>query len=243
MNGIRSVFRKGFLQFIRKINPDIICLQEIKSQEDTIPDELLNLKEYHSYFNPAQKKGYAGVAVFTKEKPIKISRKIGLERFDYEGRFLQLEYKNFILLNLYFPHGGRQKENLDYKLEVYKFLLKRFKKLKDKKVILTGDFNVAHTEMDLARPKSNKKNIMFTIEERKQLDKLVQVGFTDTFRKFNKDEGNYTWWAYMANARQRNMGWRIDYIFTSKKITQKLKNAFILHKVLGSDHCPIGIEI
>lgn len=242
VNGIRSAYGKGFLKSIKKINPDIICLQEIKAQKDKIPEELINLRGYYTYFNPAEKNGYAGTAVFTKEKPIKVSCKIGFKRLDNEGRFLKLEYKNFILLNLYLPHGGRQKENLDYKLKVYQHLLKYLKKIKDKNIILAGDFNVAHSETDLARPKQNKKNTMFTSEEREQISKLIKIKFTDTFRKFNKDGGNYTWWPYMANARKRNLGWRIDYIFTSEKITKKSGNAFILNKVLGSDHCPIGLE-
>jgi len=243
VNGIRAVYKKGFLKWFRNSKSDIICLQEIKAQKEQLPTDLLNLDEYHLYFNFATKKGYSGVAVFTKKKPERIEYKLGLERFDQEGRILKLKYPNFILVNIYLPHGGRQKENLDYKLDCYKYLLNYLKRIKDKGIILIGDFNIAHQEIDLARPKDNQNNIMFTPEERKQIDKIISIGFTDTFRKFNKQTGHYTWWPYMANARQRNLGWRIDYAFTSKKITSRLKHTFILDRVNISDHCPIGIEL
>lgn len=243
VNGIRSVYKKGFLESAEKIGADIICLQEIKAEEDKIPDEVVKMDGYFACFNSAQKKGYAGTAVFSKTKPEKISKKIGFERFDREGRFLRLDFEDFILINLYLPHGGRQKENLSYKLEVYDCLLDYLKKLKNKNVILAGDFNVAHNEIDLARPKQNRKNIMFTAEERAQLDKIEGLNFVDSFRKFNQESGNYTWWPYMANARERNLGWRIDYVFISEKLALNLKNAFILNKTLGSDHCPTGVEI
>lgn len=243
VNGLRSVYKKGFAEWLNSANADIICLQEIKIQEEQLPSDLPQNKNYCSYFNFAAKKGYSGVAVFVKAKPLKVENKLGLKRFDSEGRFLRLEYPGFILVNLYMPHGGRQKENLSYKLEVYRYLLRRLKKIRDKKVILVGDFNIAHKEIDLARPKQNQNNIMFTSEERKQIDKIIELGFTDTFRKFNQREGFYTWWPYFANARARNLGWRIDYVFTSDRITPKIKEAFILGKVKGSDHCPIGVKI
>lgn len=243
VNGIRSVFQKNFLQSVKKIKPDIICLQEIKAQETQIPEEIIKMGKYYSYFNYAVKKGYAGVAVFTKQKPLTIKTKFGLKRFDQEGRFLQLEFNDFILINLYLPHGGRQKENLEYKLVCYKHLLNYLKKIKNKKIILTGDFNIAHQEIDLARPKQNKNNVMFTLSERKQLTEIIKLGFFDTFRNFNQAAGQYTWWPYFANARERNLGWRIDYIFVSKKLLPKLKQAFIFSKTKGSDHCPVGIKI
>jgi len=243
VNGIRSVHRKGFLDWFKKTKADIVCLQEIKAQKEQIPDDLINFKNYHFYSNQADKKGYSGVAVLTKQKPIKVDYKLNLKRFDQEGRILKLTYSNFILINLYLPHGGRGKENLGYKLEAYQYLLKYLKKNKDKKIILTGDFNIAHQEIDLARPGNNKNNIMFTPEERKQIDSLISLGFTDTFRKFNQKTGNYTWWPYSFDARQRNVGWRIDYIFTSKKLTNKLRKSFIFAKDKGSDHCPIGVDM
>ncbi len=243
VNGLRAVYKKNFLKWLTETDADIICLQEIKIQKDTLPSDLVRPKNYHSYFNFAVKKGYSGIAVYSKNKPLKVNYKLGVERFDKEGRSLRLKYPNFTLINLYFPHGGRQKENLEYKLEVYDYFLNYLKKTKGEKLILIGDFNIAHKEIDLARPKQNQKNIMFTPEERKQIDKIVELDFTDTFRKFHKEGGRYTWWPYFANARERNLGWRIDYSFISKTLNIKLKKAFIISGVLGSDHCPIGIEI
>lgn len=243
VNGIRSAYKKGFLSFVANENPDIICLQEIKARSEDLPQELLNIKGYCSFFNPAEKRGYSGVAVFTKEKPISVNKRLGLDRFDKEGRLLELKYHNFILFNLYFPHGGRQKENLEYKLEVYKRIFERTRKLKSKNVVLIGDFNIAHKEVDLARPKENKNSIMFTLEERKQIDKLLSLGVIDSFRQFNNKLGNYTWWPYAFSAKGRNLGWRIDYAFISQKFQPKLTNGYILSKIGGSDHCPIGIEL
>lgn len=243
VNGIRALYRKDE-HWPDKINADIICLQEIKTQqEQQLSFVSINPSGYHSYFNPAVRKGYSGTAIYTKERPLEIKQKIGLKKFDSEGRILRVEFLNFILINLYLPHGGRDKSNLNYKLEVYKKLLDYLTKIKNQKLILVGDFNVAHKEIDLARPKQNIKNIMFTLEERKQIDNLLELGFIDTFRKFHKEGGHYTWWPYMANARQRNLGWRIDYIFVSKAFASKVKDAFILPAVMGSDHCPVGIDI
>ena len=243
INGIRAIYKKNFLDWFIATNADIVCLQEIKAQKEQIPSDLLELKNYFFYFNPAIKKGYAGMAVYTKQKPLKVEYKLGLNRFDQEGRILQLEYPSFILINVYLPHGGRQKENLDYKLKVYDYLLEYLQKSKDRNIILIGDFNIAHQDIDLARPRQNQNNIMFTPEERQQIDKIINLGFLDSFREFHKEGSHYTWWPYMAKARQRNLGWRIDYIFISKELTKNLKDAFILSEVMGSDHCPIGIEI
>jgi len=243
VNGIRAVYKKDFVKQFKKINADFFCLQEVKCQEGQVPEELLNFKGYYSYFSFAEKKGYSGLAIFTKMKPLKVENKLGFKKFDDEGRILRLEYKDFILINFYFPHGGRAKENLDYKLEVYKNFLKYLGKIKDKKVIIVGDFNIAHNEIDVDRPKANLNNIMFTPEERKKIDKIISLGFVDTFRKFNKKGDNYTWWPYFANARERNLGWRIDYVFISKNLDVNLKKAFILKNVIGSDHCPVGVEI
>lgn len=244
VNGLRAVFKKDFLAWFKKENADIVCLQEIKLQEGQIPEPLAAPEGYFAYFSYAAKKGYSGVGVYTKDKPHAVENKIGLERFDSEGRILKLEFKDFILINFYMPHGGRAKENLDYKLEAYRHIFNYLEKIKEKPLILAGDFNIAHEEIDLARPKDNLKNIMFTQEERKQIDRLIELGFTDTFRKFHRNEaGQYSWWPYFSLARDRNLGWRIDYVWTSKNITEKLKNAFILSDVMGSDHCPVGIEM
>lgn len=243
INGLRAVYKKNFLKWLKKTDADIICLQEIKAQEDQLPIELLKPKRYYSYFNFAKKKGYSGVAIYTKHKPLAVEKKLGMKRFDREGRMLKLRYPDFILINLYFPHGGRQKENLDYKIEVYEYFLNYLKQARDKNSILIGDFNIAHNEIDLARPRENRNNIMFTLEERQQIDEIVGLGFIDAFRKFHKEKGHYTWWSYFANARERNLGWRIDYSFVSKTLISRLKNAFILNKIMSSDHCPIGLEI
>lgn len=243
VNGLRAVYKKGFLKWLKESQADIVCLQEIKIQIGQLLPGLIGPKDYYVYFNSATKPGYSGVAIYTKQKPLVIEKRMGMERFDQEGRMLKLEYPDFTLINLYLPHGGRGKENLDYKLEVYNCLLNYLKNLQNEKLILVGDFNIAHQEIDLARPKQNQNNIMFTPEERKQIDRIIELGFADTFRKFNKQAGHYTWWPYIANARERNLGWRIDYAFASKTLTPKLQNAFILNEVTGSDHCPIGIEI
>ncbi len=248
VNGLRAVGKKGFLGWLSsfaKASEDktIVCLQEIKAQIDKVPAELKDPAGYFSFYNPATKPGYAGTAVFTKQKPIKVIDKIGLARFDNEGRILRLDYSDFILINLYLPHGGRGKENLGYKLEVYKYLFEYVSKIKNKPMVLIGDFNIAHEEIDLAWPKQNQKNIMFTAEERRQIDKLVKMGFTDTFRQLHPNEQKFTWWPYFANARARNLGWHIDYAFVSKKLAPKLKRAEILTAKTDSDHCPIEVEI
>ena len=243
VNGLRAVYKKGFLNWLKKSKADIICLQEIKAKEEQLPLEILEPKGYYAYFHPAKRKGYSGTAIFTKEKPKEIEKSLGFKKFDDEGRILEAVYKSFTLINLYLPHGGRRKENLEYKLEAYRKLIAYLKKNKKKRVILAGDFNIAHQEIDLARPKQNKNNIMFTQEERKQIDNILSLGFIDTFRKFNQKGKNYTWWPYFAKARERNLGWRIDYLFTSQSLASRLENAFILKEVMGSDHCPVGIRI
>lgn len=243
VNGLRSVYKKGFLDWLEKSGADIVCLQETKAQKEQLPTPLLKTKNYHAFFNSATKKGYSGVAVYSRVKPLGVKRRLGFKQFDNEGRLLELKYPGFTLINLYLPHGSRDKSKLPYKLKSYQFLLKKLAKIKNRKVILIGDFNIAHTELDLARPQQNKNNVMFTPEERDRLTQLVNLGFIDTFRKFNKEGGHYTWWPYYANARQRNLGWRLDCAFVSKKLAPNLKKAFILPKVVGSDHCPIGIQI
>jgi len=243
VNGIRAAHKKGFLKWLKNSRADICCLQETRASDRQFPDDLLNVSGYNLYLNPAVKKGYSGVAIYTRQKPEKIECQLGMERFDREGRVIKIQYPGFTLINFYFPHGGHGKKNLGYKLEAYRHLFDYLEKNKNKNIILVGDFNIAHREIDLARPKENRDNIMFTPEERKQIDKLIKSGFIDTFREFNKEEGNYTWWSYKYNAREKNIGWRIDYVFISRKMRPKLKGAFILNRVSMSDHCPIGIEM
>jgi len=210
VNGLRAVYKKGFLGWLAKCDADIVCLQEVKANEDQLPFDLTTLTGYHTYFNSAEKKGYSGVGVYSRKEPLNIKQNLDLDRFDSEGRLLQLEYKDFILLNLYIPHGGQDKKNLDYKLSVYDNLFNHLNDFKGKEVVLAGDFNIAHKEIDLAHPKQNKDNIMFTKEEREKLDNLISLGFVDSFRRFNKEGKNYTWWRYGHDARERNLGWRID---------------------------------
>ena len=241
VNGIRSISRYGFFEWLYEFNPDIIGLQEIKAQKDQIPTSLLT-SGYHLYSNPAERKGYSGVAVYSKTEPINIETKIGHERFDAEGRFIKLTFKNFSVINVYIPNGGRDMSSMEYKLDLYDFFIKYLKNLKDENLIIMGDFNVAHEEIDLARPKENEKNVMFTSIEREKLTNLINSGFIDTFRHLNKSGGFYTWWAYYRNLRERDIGWRIDYVFISKILEKNLKEAFILKDVRGSDHCPIGID-
>ena len=242
VNGLRAVYHRNFLEWTKRSKADILCLQEIKAQKEDLPQELINFKGYISYFNFATKKGYSGVAIYSRIPATLINYNLGIRRFDREGRFLELSYPQFTLINLYLPHGGRKKENLSYKLRVYGTLLKYLRRKKDQTLILIGDFNIAHQEIDLARPKANKNNIMFTPKERIQIDNIISVGFCDTFRKFHQEGGWYTWWPYYAKARERNLGWRIDYCFVSESLCSKIKDAFIDSKTRGSDHCPIGIE-
>lgn len=243
VNGLRQIDKKGLSFWLKDNQLDIVCLQEIKASPSQLTDQLKKPSNFFSYFNPAVKKGYAGTAVYTKIKPLKAINSLGFSRFDAEGRVIRLDFSDFIFLNLYLPHGGRKKENMGYKLEVYDYLIEYLNKLTGKKVILAGDFNVAHQKQDLARPKDNEKNTMFTPQEREKISRLLRLGFTDTFRIFHQNGGNFTWWPYYLDARKRNLGWRLDYIFSSPKLTPKLKNAFILNQAMGSDHCPIGIEI
>lgn len=248
VNGVRSSWSKGLSDLYYKTNPDILCLQEIKAREDQFPDEmktdsLFKTRTHHLYTCCAKKPGYAGVAVLTKEKPQNVVTELGHDRFDSEGRMLRLDFPEFSLFNFYIPHGGRQKENLAYKLEVYDFILKELDKMKEEKVILVGDFNIAHDKRDLDRPKQNINNIMYTVKERQILDKLILLGFVDTLREFHSEGGLYSWWPYMAGARERNLGWRIDYGFVSKNLKPKLKDAYTCPEVLGSDHGPIGLDI
>lgn len=242
VNGLRAVYKRGFLDWLQASRADIVCLQEIKAQKEQLSSNLLKPKGYWAFFNCACKKGYSGVSVYSKKKPLTVKKKLDLKRFDQEGRMLELQYPGFTLINFYLPHGGHQKENLAYKLAVYERLFAYLGRVHRKRVVLIGDLNVAHQEIDLARPKQNRNNIMFTLEERRQIDRLVKLGFIDSFRRFHPEGGHYSWWPYGYKARERNLGWRIDYAFVSRPLVTKLKKTFILLKVKGSDHCPIGLE-
>jgi len=245
VNGIRAVYKKGFLDWFKKEKPDILCLQETKAMKEQLSDDLLNVNGYTSYFSSAERKGYSGTATYTKHDPLKVSNGIGIKKFDNEGRFLITEFDEFILFNIYFPNGKAKKERLQYKMDFYEAFLKHLKKLlkQDKKIVICGDVNTAHKEIDLARPKENEKISGFLPEEREWIDKLLMTGFIDTLRVYNQKPEQYTWWDMMTRARDRNVGWRIDYFFISENLKNNLKNAFILPDVMGSDHCPVGIEL
>lgn len=243
VNGIRSVMQKGFLEWIKEEQPDIVCVQEIKIDSSLLSDEITKINGYYSYFNPAKKKGYAGTAIYTKIEPKKIEYGIGHERFDNEGRSIKLTFDSFILYNFYIPNGSRDKRDIPYKLEVYDELINLFKKEKDNNIILTGDFNIAHEEIDVFHAKNNRNNTMFTPEERKQIDRIIGLGYVDSFRDKYPEKQSFSWWPYYRNLREKDIGWRIDYFFISKNFYPKIKDAFIRKDIMGSDHCPVGIEL
>ena len=245
VNGLRAVLKKGFLNWFKKAAPDVLCLQETKVLPSQLPPEVMHGTGYHFFLNPAKRPGYSGVATFTREKPISVTQGFGIPKFDDEGRVLETEYKNFTLFNIYFPNGKMGPERLKYKMDFYGEALKVFTKLRKKgrKLVICGDVNTAHKEMDLARPKENEKISGFLPEERAWMDKLVAHGFLDSFRIFQKEGGHYSWWDMRTGARERNIGWRIDYHFISEDLKSQLKEAFILPEVTGSDHCPVGIAL
>lgn len=238
INGYRSAEKTNSIETLIKINnPDIICLQEIKMN-----DKVLNEYGYHCYYNFAEKKGYSGTMIFTKDKPLNIKYNIGLDRFDQEGRFILLEYEKFILINIYIPHGGRKKENHPYKFSVLNKLLDLVKNL-NKNIIICTDFNIAHKEIDVKNYKTNYDNNMFSYEERAKVDELLNLGLVDSFRSLVKEGNIYSMWPNGFNARTRNMGWRIDYIFISKDLEKNIKSVKYLKEQLGSDHCPYIVDI
>jgi exodeoxyribonuclease III len=245
VNGIRAADRKGFFDWFKQDSPDVFCVQEIKAMPNQFPPHLKNTPGYHVYINSAERKGYSGVTTYSKIKPIHVKNGFGIEKFDSEGRTLITEFEDFILFNIYFPNGKQSQERLDYKLEFYDTFLAYSDNLKaeGKNIVVCGDFNTAHKEMDLARPKANEEISGFLPIERAWIDRFIDHGYTDTFRKFNTKPDQYTWWSMRTKARERNVGWRIDYFFVNDEFLPKVKDAFILSDVMGSDHCPIGIEL
>ena len=245
INGIRAADRKGLFNWFKKESPDILCLQEIKALPEQVPLHLRNAPGYYVFLNPAERKGYSGVATFTKEKPIDIKTGLGIEKFDCEGRTLITEFPSFTLFNIYFPNGKKNQGRLDYKLDFYDTFLGYADNLKaeGKNIIVCGDFNTAHKEIDLTRPKENEKISGFLPVERAWIDTFIDHGYVDTFRHFNKESDQYSWWDMKTRARERNVGWRIDYFFVNKEFMPHVKKTFILQDVTGSDHCPVGIEI
>lgn len=245
VNGLRAVSKKGFFEWAGSVEPDILCIQETKLQEGNLDDNLKYIGDYEAYFSFADKKGYSGVATYTKHKPINVSHGIGIERFDSEGRILITEFEEFTLLNIYFPNGQMSEERLQYKLEFYDAILDFSNNLvkSGKKLIICGDYNTAHTEIDIKNAKSNEKTSGFLPIERAWMDKFISNGYTDSFRYLHPELIMYSWWSYMFKSRERNTGWRIDYHFISNNLLDDLVNADILNDVYGSDHCPVTIEL
>ena len=242
VNGIRACVQKGFLDFFKEADADIFCIQETKMQEGQLT---LELDGYHQYWNSAVKKGYSGTAIFTKKEPVSVSYGIGIEEHDQEGRVITLEFEDFYFITVYTPNSQSELKRLDYRMKWESDFLSYLKKLEERKpVVFCGDLNVAHTEIDLKNPKTNRKNAGFTDEERQKFTELLEAGFIDTFRYFYPDqEGIYSWWSYRFKAREKTAGWRIDYFCVSEGLKDRLKGAKILTDVYGSDHCPVILEM
>jgi len=242
VNGLRAAASKGFHETVQELDADILALQETRVQPEQLDEEIRNIPGYESWFHSAEKKGYSGVAVYSRLHPLQVTRGMEDGDPDHEGRVLTLEFDDFFFVNTYFPNAGRGLVRLDYKLDFNRRLLDYLKGLVNKKsVVICGDFNVAHRPIDLANPKSNEKNAGFTPEERAWMDDFLKAGFVDTFRMFNHEGGNYTWWSYRFNARAKNIGWRIDYFCVDKKSRDRVISAAILDQVEGSDHCPVEL--
>lgn len=246
VNGIRAVQKKGFLDWMQKESPDILCLQETKAEKEQLDMALLNPDGYTTFWNSSKgRKGYSGTAIFTKHAPLKISYGIGIEEFDQEGRTLVAEFKDFTLFNIYFPNGKAREERLNFKMRFYEAFQERAlsEVAAGKKVLMCGDVNTAHHPIDLARPKDNVKISGFLPMERAWMDRFEEAGFHDTLRMFTEEPDIYTWWSMRSGARERNVGWRIDYFYTSENLKKQIKDAFVLKDVMGSDHCPIGVKL
>lgn len=246
VNGLRAVINKGFKDFFKEIDADIFSIQETKMQEAQLDENILQIFEgYNAYWNSAEKKGYSGTAIFTKQKPLNVTYGIGKEEHDKEGRVITLEFEKFYMVNIYTPNSKRELERLDYRQiwedEIREYLLDLNA---NKPVVMCGDLNVAHNEIDLKNPKTNRKNAGFTDEERAKMTELLNAGFVDTFRyKYPEVEGKYSWWSYMFHAREKNAGWRIDYFIVSENLKDKIEDAKILDDIYGSDHCPVELDL
>ncbi|MGL5615502.1 MAG: exodeoxyribonuclease III [Sarcina sp.] len=242
VNGLRACVTKGFLEYFKEQDADVFCIQESKLQEGQIS---LDLEGYYDYWNYAEKKGYSGTAIFTKEKPLNVFYGLGIEEHDKEGRVITLEFEKYFMITVYTPNSQGELKRLPYRMEWEDAFREHLLNLDKKKpIILCGDLNVAHKEIDLKNPKSNRMNAGFTDQERNKLTELLEAGFTDSFRYVHGDvEGKYSWWSYRFNARKNNAGWRIDYFLTSERIKGNIKNADIHHAIFGSDHCPVVLEI
>lgn len=246
VNGLRALHRKGRWGDVFEHAPDVVCLQETKAEATQLPEEVRKVPGYHAYFSSSKtKKGYSGTATYSKAQPKTIRHGMGISRFDEEGRLVRADFDDFILFNVYFPNGGMGPERLKYKLDFYDAFLKHIEILrKEKPIIFCGDINTAHEAVDLARPKENETSTGFLPEERAWIDEVLNLGYIDTFRHFYPTrEKTYSYWDTKTRARDRNVGWRIDYVFISSELLPRLKRAFVLSEVYGSDHCPVGIEL
>lgn len=245
VNGVRSVYQKGFLRWFKAQDADIVCLQETKAHSSQLDEALLHPLGYHSYWHSAERPGYSGVVTYSRRPPLSVHEGIGVPEFDREGRVLVCEYRGFVLVNAYFPNSQRDHGRLDYKLRFCNAMLRFLNRLRrqGKHVVLCGDYNIAHKEIDLRNPKQNVNNAGFLPQERAWMDRLVKHKYLDCFRHFCQEPGHYTWWSYRAGVRERNIGWRIDYFFVNPELRRRLKRAEIQAKVKGSDHCPIALEL
>ena len=245
VNGIRACSKNGFSKWFEANSADVICLQEIKATPEQLEDDLKNLLKYNSYWNPAEKKGYSGTAIYSKKEPLSIRVGMGLNEFDSEGRVLTAEFKDFFMVNAYFPNSQRDHARLGYKLDFCDAMLKFCNKLQKegKNVVLCGDFNIAHTEIDLKNPKTNMDNAGFLPEERAWMTEFLTAGYVDSFRHFNKDPENYTWWSYRPGVREKNIGWRLDYHCVNDDFKDRIKATTHQTKIKGSDHCPVLLEL
>lgn len=243
VNGIRSIEKKSFVKWLKQTAPDVLCFQEIKATEEQIPKSINDSKDYFSFWNSSVKKGYAGVGILSQVEPLSVQTGIKHKRFDLEGRVLTCEFVNYYVISVYFPNAQEELKRLKYKLEFNESFTKFVSALRSKKdVVICGDYNVAHNEIDLERPKANENNAGFSWPERQWMTSFLKKGFLDTFRLFNDHPRQYTWWSYRAQARRNNIGWRIDYVCVNHEAKKRVKKAYIMKDVLGSDHCPVGIE-
>ena len=245
VNGVRAIEKKGFLNWLSSESPDVLCIQETKAKFEQLPDTLQNIDGYFSYWHSADKLGYSGVATFSKKEPLHVQYGLGIDKYDREGRVLITEFENFLLYNIYFPNGQKDEIRLQYKLDFYDDLLEILddQVASGNNVIVAGDWNTAHKEIDLANPKANANYSGFMPVERAQLDTYVNHGYVDSFRLFHDEPDRYSWWTYRFGARQRNIGWRIDYFFTNQEFADNISDADIHEDVMGSDHCPVSIEL
>jgi exodeoxyribonuclease-3 len=245
VNGIRSCGKKGFLKWFENENPDIVCLQEIKARPDQLEENFRNPLKYHAIWNPAEKPGYSGTAVFAKKEPLSVEFGLGHKDTDREGRVMIVKYPKFTLINSYFPNSQRDHARLPVKLEFCRKFLKKVESLRAKgeNVLMCADWNIAHEEIDLQNPKSNKKNAGFLPQERAWMTEMLKNGYVDAFRQFQREGGHYTWWSNRPGVRQRNIGWRLDYFLTNDEFKDRLKASYHRPEILGSDHCPVGVEL